>query len=252
MTDLKIFGDTAKGLAKNPLGIIALFIVLIYGFATLLVAFSNRIQPNEQSAIVWFLISFPFIVIVVFGWLVSRHHEKLYAPKDYSDEESFVRSFTNRAKSGQDISHLDLTIEEKIREQILSPEFVKKLQTPPENLIDILTDAVHRTTSEIRKSEFISIKFSDISGKEDDVHSVPISTYNSINELTNEIFFHLYPKIRAFSYGHDWVLFNENSQTVIKLARMITGSGVGRPIKDLRTLEEVGINPGDTLVVTCP
>ena len=29
---LKSFGETAKGPARNPLGIIALFIVLVYGF----------------------------------------------------------------------------------------------------------------------------------------------------------------------------------------------------------------------------
>jgi hypothetical protein len=28
---VKSFGETAKGLARNPLGIIALFIVLVYG-----------------------------------------------------------------------------------------------------------------------------------------------------------------------------------------------------------------------------
>lgn len=31
--NLKSYGDTAKSLASNPLGIIALFIVMVYGFA---------------------------------------------------------------------------------------------------------------------------------------------------------------------------------------------------------------------------
>jgi hypothetical protein len=30
----KGFGETAKSLARNPLGIVALFIVLVYGFAS--------------------------------------------------------------------------------------------------------------------------------------------------------------------------------------------------------------------------
>ena len=32
------FGSVATGLARNPLGIIALFIVLVYGFAALVTA----------------------------------------------------------------------------------------------------------------------------------------------------------------------------------------------------------------------
>ncbi len=56
MSTLKEFGDTAKALAKNPLGIIALFIVLIYGFAALVVGASSQLGPEERYPIVWFLI----------------------------------------------------------------------------------------------------------------------------------------------------------------------------------------------------
>jgi hypothetical protein len=42
MTDqVRVFGDVAKGLARNPLGIIALFIVLVYGFASPVTAFAG-------------------------------------------------------------------------------------------------------------------------------------------------------------------------------------------------------------------
>src|SRR5256885_10550792 len=36
--------ECAKNLARNPLGIIALFIVLVYGFASLMVGFSDKLQ----------------------------------------------------------------------------------------------------------------------------------------------------------------------------------------------------------------
>ena len=54
MNSLKSFGDTAKGLARNPIGIIALFIVLIYGFASLVVGFSGNLTTTERLPIVWF------------------------------------------------------------------------------------------------------------------------------------------------------------------------------------------------------
>ena len=41
--------------------------------------------------IVWFLVVFPVLVLFVFGWLVSRHHWKLYSPADFRDDEGFIR-----------------------------------------------------------------------------------------------------------------------------------------------------------------
>ena len=41
---VKTFGDTATRLSKNPLGIIALFIVLIYGFAAFV---TSRLLKNR-------------------------------------------------------------------------------------------------------------------------------------------------------------------------------------------------------------
>ncbi|MEL4340815.1 pYEATS domain-containing protein [Shewanella xiamenensis] len=86
------FGKTAQGLAKNPLGIIALFIVLIYGFACLVVGVSGHLQSIERLPIIWFMVIFPVIVLGVFAWLVSQHHKKLYAPSDYKDESHFLEN----------------------------------------------------------------------------------------------------------------------------------------------------------------
>lgn len=92
MDTLSAFGKTARGLARNPLGIIALFIVLIYGFASLVVGFSDRLVGTEKLPLIWFLVIFPCLVLAVFGWLVSRHHTKLYAPSDYRGDESFIQA----------------------------------------------------------------------------------------------------------------------------------------------------------------
>ena len=78
--EVKGFGDTAKGLAKNPLGIIALFIVLVYGFAALVTTFSGSLSASERLPLIWFLVLFPVLVLAVFSWLVSRHGGKLYGP----------------------------------------------------------------------------------------------------------------------------------------------------------------------------
>lgn len=90
MGTIRDFGDTAKGLARNPLGIIALFIVLIYGLASLVVGFSSRLEGGDRLPLIWFLVVFPCLVLVIFAWLVSQHHTKLYAPSDYKGDEAFV------------------------------------------------------------------------------------------------------------------------------------------------------------------
>ena len=95
------FGETAKKLSQNPLGIIALFIVLVYGFASLVVGLGRNTNADTLSPLIWFMVLFPVLVLAVFGWLVSRHHTKLYAPKDYAKEEHFILAL------GQDLNNLN-------------------------------------------------------------------------------------------------------------------------------------------------
>jgi CheY-like chemotaxis protein len=91
MTGLQGFTTSARQLARNPLGVIALFIVLIYAFASSLVGLSS-LQPTERLPVIWFLVLFPVLVLGVFAWLVSRHHAKLYSPADYRRDSAFIRA----------------------------------------------------------------------------------------------------------------------------------------------------------------
>ncbi|MBW0101654.1 response regulator [Pseudonocardia sp. KRD291] len=85
------FGGTAVKLAGNPLGIIALFIVLVYGVAALITAFASRLAPYERLPLVIFLVAFPVLVLGSFLWLVTRYPQSLYAPKDFVNEDNWVR-----------------------------------------------------------------------------------------------------------------------------------------------------------------
>ncbi|MGD0537491.1 MAG: response regulator [Verrucomicrobiota bacterium] len=87
----KSFFDTAKSLARNPLGIIALFIALVYGFASLVTAFAASFTATERLPLIYFMVLFPVIVLGVFAWLVSQHSNKLFAPSDFKNEENYVK-----------------------------------------------------------------------------------------------------------------------------------------------------------------
>jgi len=90
-TGKKGFGETAEALARNPLGIIALFIVLVYGFASFVVSSGHSLTPEERLPLIYFLVAFPVLVLCVFAWLVSSHSTKLFAPSDFQDEENYVK-----------------------------------------------------------------------------------------------------------------------------------------------------------------
>lgn len=94
--------ESAGQLSRNPLGIIALFIVLIYGFASLVIGLSTEgLKPEQKEALIWFLVAFPFVVLFVFAWLVSKHHAKLYAPKDYREDKGFLQTLTTEEKEAR-------------------------------------------------------------------------------------------------------------------------------------------------------
>lgn len=85
--DAPEFYKTARTLGRSPLGIIALFIVLIYSVAGIVAAAEARIpQP-----LVWFIALFPVIVLGVFTWLLICHHWKLYAPGDFNDQNNWMQ-----------------------------------------------------------------------------------------------------------------------------------------------------------------
>lgn len=93
MNNINEFAKEAQRLAKNPLGIIALFIVLVYGFAVLLLGASgDKLNEQQKWVMVWFIIGFPIIVLFTFYRLVTKHHAKLYAPSDYPDPKDFLHS----------------------------------------------------------------------------------------------------------------------------------------------------------------
>lgn len=90
--------ESPKGLKefiRNPLGIIALFITMIYGVANLLLGKSvDSLTSAERWPLILFVVIFPIVVLVAFYWLVKNHHKKLYAPADFRSDESFLSAMT--------------------------------------------------------------------------------------------------------------------------------------------------------------
>lgn len=82
-----------KGYTNNPLGFIPVFIMLVYAAIMLILVFtqSDKLRQTDITALVYFLVLFPVILFIGFLWVV-KYHFKLYAPKDYNDDDSFFIS----------------------------------------------------------------------------------------------------------------------------------------------------------------
>ncbi len=91
MNPFTVFADTAVRLSRNPLGIIALFIVLVYAMASFVAVQSSSNNPDQFLVLTYFLVFFPVLVLAAFVWLVSQHSDKLYAPSDFKNEENFLQ-----------------------------------------------------------------------------------------------------------------------------------------------------------------
>ena len=92
---MRRFVKESARLTRNPLGVVGLFIALVYGIAGLVLGVSARyLSGSERLPLIWFLVLFPFALLATFYVLVSRHHSKLYAPLDFYDKDGFFRTLT--------------------------------------------------------------------------------------------------------------------------------------------------------------
>lgn len=85
----ELWRDRQIGGAEST-GIIALFIVMVYGFASLVTAFAGSFTAAERLPLIHFLICSPVLVLCIFAWLVSKHSGKLFAPSDFRNEDNYV------------------------------------------------------------------------------------------------------------------------------------------------------------------
>jgi CheY-like chemotaxis protein len=171
VNSIKEFGETAKGLARNPLGIIALFIVLIYGFAALIVGVSGQLAGGERLPLIWFLVLFPVLVLTVFAWLVSAHHTKLYAPSDYQRDEAFLQAAKKEAEVATALSTT-------VAKQLTSETPVQR--RPQVKTILWVDDRPENNTLERHALESLGLRFVLSTSTEDALERVKTAAFDAI------------------------------------------------------------------------
>jgi len=151
------FANNAKELSRNPLGIIALFLVLVYGIAAFVTS-SNTLTDAERLPLIYFLVIFPILVLGVFAWLVSRHSNKLYAPGDFKDEKNYVD--LHRAVSNVE------TVIKQVKEE--NPEMSERFQLIEDAFQDVISNVDSKLRSIRRgyvenpdKSDLMNLEFEE-------------------------------------------------------------------------------------------
>jgi tetratricopeptide (TPR) repeat protein len=89
---LRGFAAAAKELSRNPLGVIALFLVLTYAISGSVSIFASSFTPFERDVLFGYLVGFPVLTLAAFCWLVSRHSGKLFAPSDFRDDAGYLQA----------------------------------------------------------------------------------------------------------------------------------------------------------------
>ncbi len=99
--DTMLNKDNIKNYLRNPLGVIALFVTICYLIAGLVfsIGLDKLTGAKERLPFIWFIIIFPVIIFIVFVLLVCFHHEKLYGPRDFKDEENFIKLTNTERKT---------------------------------------------------------------------------------------------------------------------------------------------------------
>ncbi|HEY0133015.1 MAG TPA: hypothetical protein VGB85_03010 [Nannocystis sp.] len=81
---------TATVLSRNPLGLLALCLVIGEAIAAMFLLHPAGLAASERLLLCGFVVVYPLCVVAAIYRLISRHHTKLYAPADFRDERCFL------------------------------------------------------------------------------------------------------------------------------------------------------------------
>ncbi|HEY9826899.1 MAG TPA: hypothetical protein V6D19_15785 [Stenomitos sp.] len=110
--------------ALNPLWVI--FAFFSFSEVVLGVAVFNTVGAI-QLALVYFVIAFPVFIATIFFLIIWFRPQHLYAPKDFSSDESFLRSMA--AARSERLSRFAEEFEVELHQRLVSPQLVNRLSS---------------------------------------------------------------------------------------------------------------------------
>lgn len=106
-----------------PVGIFILFLLIAYSSAALLLGTSGGLlESNQRWVLIFFLTSFPVLVLGAFAWLIAHHHDKFYAPTEPSEVNLLhtISPDLQRLRLEMEIDSLKTNLEESEHKSVAS------------------------------------------------------------------------------------------------------------------------------------
>lgn len=190
-----VTGGTIQALSQGPLGIISMFILLVYGISSL-VASITTLSLEQKTLMIWFIILFPVFVFSAFIYLIIFHSEKLYPPSQYKDEKNFLVALNTeklsvatylgmaKAKADANISPSGQVLSESVQRivQTVEDADIKSWNghTALRNTILWVDDRPENNIYERQSFEAIGIKFAISLNTADALHQLRSRQFSAV------------------------------------------------------------------------
>ncbi|MHA3736796.1 hypothetical protein ACXR0M_14130 [Pseudomonas sp. Eth.TT006] len=89
-----------KNKITNPMTVIAIFAFISESSAALSLPFLDN---DEREIYIWFLISFPFYLLLLFFMTLNFNYRSLYAPSDFDKDDSFLKIVDELNRTGDSV-----------------------------------------------------------------------------------------------------------------------------------------------------
>jgi hypothetical protein len=81
--------EGVRDYVRSPLGIIGLFVVLVYGLGIVAFGVSSSLDSGQRWVLVLFVVGFPCVAFGAFLYLVLKAPRSMYGPRDFRSDEAF-------------------------------------------------------------------------------------------------------------------------------------------------------------------
>lgn len=235
-----------------PIGFFVLALLIVEAFLATILVGADLNAPDKMTGL-WLGVAMFVLVVVIVSLLVSfRSKAFVFDRQAHLDSQKLEYEKQRRASGGAGLSEFTDQFIATLRRELVSEQVTKKVsQASDADLKMVLQEQADRISADIKQSSFISIDLTPFDSNLG-VHTYPLLAIKDMNALTDEVYFMLEGRVRAYSYGTDWVLREKATGRVLRNLRMLTGAPVGQPVTDIRTLEEMGIKAGMELETIIP
>lgn len=234
----------------SPIGFFVLALLIVEAFlATVLVG--GSLAPQDKMTCVWLGVGMFVLVVAIVSLLVwFKSKAFVFDRQAHLDEYRMEQERLRRMSGGAVLEDLAPLLEETIRRELSSEHVAARVaQATKADVVTVLKEQAERISQGIEQSSFISV---DLSAFGKGVQRYPVAALKSMDVLTDEVYFALEKLVRPYAYGTDWVLREKGTGRVFRTVRMLTNTPLGKPLPDVRSLEEVGIKAGMELEAVRP